>query len=56
MTRTFLALAAALVAFAAAAADLRPWSGGATPALALEDLEGKTHRLADSVSNPWVHL
>lgn len=47
MTRTFLALAAALVAFAAAAADLRPWSGGATPALALEDLEGKTHRLAD---------
>lgn len=27
--------------------QLKPWSGGATPALALRDLEGRQHRLAD---------
>ncbi len=26
---------------------LRPWSGGATPALALQDIDGKPHRLED---------
>jgi thiol-disulfide isomerase/thioredoxin len=46
------ALAAALVLAAAAApahaADLRPWSGDATPpALVLKDVDGREHRLAD---------
>ena len=27
--------------------QLKPWSGGATPAFALSDLEGRPHRLAD---------
>ncbi len=27
--------------------QLKPWSGGATPALALRDLDGRQHRLAD---------
>ena len=30
-----------------AAGDLRPWSGGPTPALELSDLGGARHRLAD---------
>ena len=29
------------------AADLKRWDGGATPPLALEDLAGRTHSLAD---------
>ncbi len=29
------------------AAELKPWQGGATPPLELEDLAGKAHRLAD---------
>ena len=43
-------LAAALLAaasFCASGAELRRWEGGATPMLALEDLDGRTHRLAD---------
>jgi thiol-disulfide isomerase/thioredoxin len=36
-----------LFTWAANAADLRLWTGGATPALALKDLEGGQHRLAD---------
>jgi peroxiredoxin len=32
---------------AASAAELKPWSGGPTPALELEDLSGQMHRLAD---------
>jgi peroxiredoxin len=39
-----LALAGATVA---AGAELRAWSGGPPPAFALEDLAGRTHRLAD---------
>ena len=31
----------------ASAAELRPWGGGPTPALELEDLSGQMHRLAD---------
>ena len=31
----------------AAAQQLKPWSGGATPALELRDVEGRLHRLAD---------
>ena len=41
------ALLAAVVTSGAAAADLKPWSGGPTPELALADLAGKQHRLAD---------
>ena len=32
---------------AATAADLKLWSGGPPPALALNDLDGRAHRLAD---------
>ena len=39
-------LSAFLVA-AAGAQELKPWSGGATPPLALQDLDGKPHRLED---------
>ena len=44
-----LALFALAAAFAAvvAAADLKPWAGGATPALTLPDLAGGNHSLAD---------
>ena len=44
-----LVLAASLAAFAllASAVELKPWEGGATPPLAVEDLQGKTHSLAD---------
>ena len=41
------AVLAAVVTFGAAAADLKPWSGGPTPELELADLAGKQHRLAD---------
>jgi peroxiredoxin len=45
-------LKAALILFAALALPahgqaLKQWTGGATPALELEDLDGKVHRLAD---------
>ena len=39
-------LLAALIT-AAAAQELRPWTGGAAPPLALQDLDGKPHRLQD---------
>ena len=39
-------LLAALIT-AAGAQELKPWTGGATPPLALQDLEGRVHRLAD---------
>jgi thiol-disulfide isomerase/thioredoxin len=44
-----LRLFAVLLALAlpAAAAELKPWSGGPTPALELADLQGKKHSLAD---------
>jgi len=35
------------LATGAAAQQLKPWSGGATPALALRDVEGRPHRLED---------
>jgi len=45
---TALAAALAVVAAAwAASGTLKPWSGGATPPLALRDLEGREHNLAD---------
>jgi thiol-disulfide isomerase/thioredoxin len=40
-----LTLALALGAGAAAAQELKAWSGGATPPLALDDLQGRAHRL-----------
>ncbi len=45
--RTFVVLAALALAAAAGAAELKPWTGGATPPLVLQDLHGRTHRLAD---------
>ena len=48
MTKFAFLLALALgLALPAAAQGLKPWSGIVTPPLALQDLEGKTHRLAD---------
>jgi thiol-disulfide isomerase/thioredoxin len=44
--RTIL-LAACVAAVPAHAESLKPWPGGATPELALEDPDGKLHRLAD---------
>ena len=42
-----LGLLLALWASFAGAQELRPWSGGAAPPLALHDLEGRAHRLED---------
>src|SRR5256885_113511 len=47
MLRVVAALVLATAACAGAAADLRRWDGGATPPLALEDLAGRAHSLAD---------
>ena len=41
------ALLAGLLVGAAPAAELKLWKGGPPPALALKDLEGRPHRLAD---------
>jgi len=40
-------LSAALGAAWAGGGTMQPWSGGATPPLALRDLEGREHKLAD---------
>ena len=45
--RAVLAIAALVVFSVANGTELRPWTGGATPPLALEDLEGRKHDLAD---------
>jgi thiol-disulfide isomerase/thioredoxin len=45
--RIHVALLLLVLAPFASAADLSPWQGGATPPLALQDLDGKTHRLED---------
>ena len=42
-----IALLAVYCAATAAGGELKPWSGGATPPLALRDLQGKEHKLAD---------
>jgi cytochrome c biogenesis protein CcmG, thiol:disulfide interchange protein DsbE len=47
MLRLLVAALGAAIAFACAGAELKPWTGGATPELALADLAGKEHRLAD---------
>jgi len=41
------ALAACLASSAAPGAELKPWSGGATPPLVLRDMQGREHRLSD---------
>jgi thiol-disulfide isomerase/thioredoxin len=43
----FFILFFALLATSAVAQELKPWAGVVTPALALSDLEGKPHKLAD---------
>ena len=43
--RGFLLALAAAWACAAGAQELKPWTGGATPALVLQDLEGRSHSL-----------
>jgi len=45
--RFAFALMLAAVACVASAAELKRWDGGATPPLALEDLQGKSHDLAE---------
>ena len=47
MLRLVLALLLAGAAILAPAAELKPWEGGATPTLALEDLQGKAHDLGE---------
>ncbi|HEV8095631.1 MAG TPA: TlpA disulfide reductase family protein [Burkholderiales bacterium] len=43
--RSILLALAAVWTTAAAAQELKPWTGGGTPALVLEDLDGRLHRL-----------
>jgi thiol-disulfide isomerase/thioredoxin len=45
LARALLALALGLGAGAPAAQELKAWAGGATPPLALADLQGRVHRL-----------
>jgi peroxiredoxin len=45
--RFALAMLLAVSASAVAAAELKRWEGGATPPLALEDMQGKSHDLAE---------
>ena len=45
--RFLLAVLLLCCATIAAAQQLKPWSGGATPSLALQDVEGRPHRLED---------
>ena len=42
-----LLVAVACFASSPSAKELKPWTGGATPALALKDLQGRDHRLED---------
>ena len=47
MRRWMLGVALALFTATSVAQGLRPWSGGAAPALELTDAEGAVHRLSD---------
>ena len=47
MSALLKALPIVLLCSFAGAADLKPWAGGPPPALALKDLDGRAHRLAD---------
>ena len=44
---TLVAVIVAVVSLAAAAGELKPWTGGPTPPLVLKDVSGKEHRLDD---------
>ena len=46
MLRFLVVLLGTVLGTGAMAAELRPWTGGATPRLALEDLQGRVHDLA----------
>ena len=47
MLRQFCGLLLAVFVSLAGAQELRPWKGGATPPLAMRDLDGVQHRLQD---------
>jgi len=47
LARPLVVLAALAFTAPAGAAELKAWTGGATPPLVLQDLHGRTHRLAD---------
>jgi peroxiredoxin len=47
VARALLALLLALAAPLSGAQELRPWGGGPPPPLALQDLEGRPHRLEE---------
>jgi len=47
MKKLLLGLCCLFVLSSAHAHELKPWKGGATPPLALKDLNGKTHKLED---------
>ncbi|MDP2963356.1 MAG: TlpA disulfide reductase family protein [Sulfurimicrobium sp.] len=47
MKKLLLGLCCLFFLTAAQASELKPWKGGSTPPLALQDLKGKTHKLED---------
>ncbi|MDP1897144.1 MAG: TlpA disulfide reductase family protein [Sulfurimicrobium sp.] len=47
MKKLLLGLCCLFFLASAQASELKPWKGGATPPLALQDLKGKTHKLED---------
>jgi thiol-disulfide isomerase/thioredoxin len=47
MKKLILGLCCLFFLATAQASELKPWKGGPTPALALQDLKGKTHKLED---------
>jgi thiol-disulfide isomerase/thioredoxin len=47
LKRSLVVLGALTLATAGSAAELRPWTGGETPPLVLQDMHGRSHSLAD---------
>ena len=47
MLRFAIAVLLAAASFIVSATELKPWEGGVTPPLALEDMKGQTHNLAE---------
>jgi thiol-disulfide isomerase/thioredoxin len=52
--RRLVVLAALALAGTAGAAELKPWTGGPTPPLVLQDLRGRTHSLAEDYRDKVV--